>query len=235
MIDYNSAWAQWGDMIKYSPAPFHRRRLILELISQVTFSSALDVGCGNGELLRAIDRAFPGKRLAGADVSDLVVEENRALFPHMEFHCVDLGTGAVDESFDLVVCTEVLEHVAAWRAGLANLRKMCNRELLLTVPSGRIFPIDQMVGHTQHFSAGQLGKALESAGFEVVTTWKWGFPFHSLYKHLINLRPAATLNGFAGGTYSRSQTVLGDLIRRLFYLNTRYWGRQLVISARVVS
>ena len=90
MIDYERGWTQWGDMIRYSPAPFHRRRLILELADEVPFESVLDVGCGNGELLLTLSRRRSLRRLVGMDIAASVIDENRRAFPSFEsFHLGD--------------------------------------------------------------------------------------------------------------------------------------------------
>src|SRR6185436_19663649 len=114
MTDYSAGWTRWGDMIRYSPAPFHRRRLILALAREVDFASAMDVGCGNATLLLALRRLRPGTSLVGLDIADSVIAEDRAAYPDVEFHQLDIGVSHLSARCDLVVCSEVLEHVADW-------------------------------------------------------------------------------------------------------------------------
>jgi SAM-dependent methyltransferase len=223
-------------MIRYSPAPFHRRRLILDLAKDLSFASVLDVGCGNGEVLLEFQRRHPGASLVGADVSALVVAENRARMPGMRFEQLDLGAGALEMKSDLVVCTEVVEHVEDWETALRNLRAMCSGHLILTVPTGRVFPIDRMVGHIRHFTAESLAQGLARAGFSCDLVWQWGFPFHTLYKSLINVAPDRTMDSFAGQEYGPLQKIVAAVIGSAFYLNLKHtpFGRQLVIRARAV-
>ena len=105
MTDYERGWTQWGDMIRYSPAPFHRRRLIMKLADEVPFESVLDVGCGNGELLLALSRRRPLRRLVGVDIAASVIDENRRTFPDFEFHHLDIGSGSLPLECDLVICS----------------------------------------------------------------------------------------------------------------------------------
>lgn len=220
-------------MIRHSPAPFHRRRLMLELAGGLSFDSVLDVGCGNGETLAAFRERHPRARLAGVDVSELVVAEDAAANPGITFRQLDIGASRLDESFDLVLCSEVIEHVDDWQGALRNLRAMCKRHLLLTVPAGPVFPIDRSVGHLRHFSPESLAPALRAAGFEPEIVWRWGFPFHTLYKSAINVFPDRSLQTFASGDYGAGQKVVAALVTASFYLNARdsRFGRQLVVRA----
>ncbi len=230
-VNYDVAWTQWGDMIKYSPAPFHRRRLILEMTRVLPYRSALDVGCGNGAMLRALAQQNKAERLVGVDISAHVVEVNRQNLP-FEFETLDVAASALAEKFDLVVCSEVVEHVANYQDALAHLHAMCSGWLILTVPSGKIYPIDRAMGHAQHFVAANLEQTLTRHGFIVEQLWQWGFPFHTFYKYVINLSPEASMNRFSRGTYTNNDKLFARVLTQLFYLNLKRWGTQLVICAR---
>ena len=234
MIDYDEGWAHWRDMIKYSPAPFHRRRLILKLANQICFKSVLDIGCGNGELLAALGRRRPGARVVGADISQRIISLNRANLPKFDFHQLDICSGYLSEQFDLVVCSEVLEHVPDWQKALWHLRRMCRRYLVLTVPSGKVFPIDRLMGHHRHFSPDELSEGLQRVGFEPERMWCWGFPFHTLYKHVINFSPESSVKRFSTGAYTATDRALACLLTGLFYLNLFRLGSQLIVRAHAV-
>ena len=112
---------------------------------------------------------------------------------------------------------------------------MCGRRLILTVPSGKVFPIDRMMGHHRHFSPAELLQALRQSGFEPERLWRWGFPFHTLYKHLINLSPELSVKRFSTGAYTSTDRMIAKLLTWLFHLNLCHLGVQLVVRARVVS
>ena len=232
--DYDSAWTRWGDMIKHSPAPFHRRRLILRLAGMSPFRSVLDVGCGNGEFLLSVGQSNHGFRVVGIDISEEVVRRNAEVIPWGTFHAMDIGERRLDESFDLVICSEVLEHVQDPNAALSNLRAMCSGRLIVTVPAGPIYSIDRAMGHVRHFTPGDIRSALDLAGFDVEVLWRWGFPFHVIYKHLINAFPESTMRRFAGRPYSRADRLLARFATILFYLNLRDFpvSNQIIACAR---
>jgi SAM-dependent methyltransferase len=230
-VDYDAGWGVWGDMIRHSPAPWHRRRQILHAAAGLSFESVLDAGCGIGETLAAFSERFPA-RLAGADLSPEVIEQNTRRLPSVRFHTLDLQTDCLDETFDLVVCSEVLEHCSDLPRAVAHLRRMTAGHLIVTVPAGPVFPIDRAMGHHAHLTPAGLTAALEAGGFAPLRVWRWGFPFHSLYKLAINVRPQSTLDGFAGGTYGPGQKALGLALRWLFHFNLLPWGWQLFALAR---
>jgi len=229
-VDYELGWDVWGDMIRYSPAPFHRRRVIVDIARGLDFENVLDVGCGNGETLAAFAQEFTAE-LAGVDLSEAVINANRERFPSATFERLDLERGSLGQKFDLVVCSEVLEHCDDQAAAAANLRAMTSGHLIASVPAGPVFPIDRAMGHHAHFTRKSLHGLLESAGFDVRFTRRWGFPFHSLYKTVINLSPEQTMHSFAGGSYGPAQRFTGNLLRYLFYLNARGAGWQLFALA----
>jgi len=230
--DYDAGWDRWGDMIKYSPAPVHRRRLIVKLARRTGFKSVLDVGCGSGELLRQFKASFDVERLAGVDLSSSVVESNRRAMPFAAFHALDVSTAKLPEQFDLVVCSEVIEHIVDYRLALRNIRDMCSAFLIVTVPAGKVFPIDRMMGHHRHFTAATLTDSLENSGFRVALLWQWGFPWHTAYKYLINVAPETSMRRFSGGGYSWSDKLVGRVLTTMFYLNLNRFGSQLIALAR---
>jgi len=92
--------------------------------------SLLDAGCGDGTLLRSIDRV-PLK--VGVDISytalGLVSSGHRVLasFEALPFH---------DKEFDLVMSTEVLEHLPdeVFEASCTEIQRIARRYVLISVP-----------------------------------------------------------------------------------------------------
>jgi O-antigen/teichoic acid export membrane protein/ubiquinone/menaquinone biosynthesis C-methylase UbiE len=79
--------------------------------------SILEVGCGSGVLLEHLKLQFPNTKMSGVDLSPIGVEmarqRLRAKNLEIEFRVADVETTKPfpDNSFDLVVCNEVLEHL----------------------------------------------------------------------------------------------------------------------------
>lgn len=229
----NDTVFRWSDAHKFSPAPRHRRRIISNIIARIDFESCLDAGCAQPYLLEELRKK--GKRVSGCDISEKVIEANRRDFPQIEFKAMDISCQGcpTDKKFDLVISSEVLEHVADWRSAVRNLALMSDRYLLLTVPSGKVHKMDRLVGHLRHYGSGDLKEELERNGFRVVFHKNWGMPFHSLYKNLINaLDYKRTYARFALRPYGFFKKAFSQLLYFLFYFNDIFAsGSQLFILA----
>lgn len=229
---YDVQTARWDDAHRWSPASRFRRKIILRLLRRLSFDSLVEVGCAQPYLLAEIARRFPGRHLAGADIAAPVIEQNARLFPFIEFSRVDIRTERLGRAYDVVICSEVLEHLDDHRGALRNLKSSGLGHLILTVPASPLFPIDRHVGHVRHFPGRTMEQALEAEGFRVLQSWQWGFPFHSLYKLIINSTdPDAFVPAFC--RYDFKKRLLSELIYGLFHLNLYRLGWQKVILARV--
>lgn len=100
----------------------------------------LDYGCGTGDQLTApLGRA--GHVIVGADLHEPSIAQARQRYaiPNLTFELSDLDAlRASGRTFDVIVCSEVLEHVDEPGAFLAALRSMLRDDgaLILTTPNG---------------------------------------------------------------------------------------------------
>lgn len=110
-------------------------RVLLAYAGETAADYTLDAGCGEGFTLDKLRRAKLGGQLAGFDASETAVKTGMQMFPDIR-----LATGNIyhikkkDKSFDLVICSEVLEHLENPGKALAELRRVSRNYLLLTVP-----------------------------------------------------------------------------------------------------
>jgi SAM-dependent methyltransferase len=103
-----------------------------------------DVGCGAGELLAAVAEAWPGAALYGVDFAASRLRTAAAGVPGgARLVDADLRTRLPfrDRVFDLVFCTEVLEHLPDPRRALRELRRVLapGGRLALSVPNATGF------------------------------------------------------------------------------------------------
>lgn len=232
IVDHDIGWKLWSDMVRYYPSGVHRRRLVADWVAPLAPATILDAGCGPGHMLDYLRRRVPSaQHLVGVDHSSVTVAENRRRLPWGRFETVDLGVAALPERFELVVCSEVLEHIPDGEAGLAHLVAMTGRYLMLTVPTGPLYPLEAGFGHFRHYVLDELVRAVEKHGLTVRRAEAWGFPFMTAFKATANLMPQQTMNTFGAGAWSWPKKAVGALLTGLFYLNVPRRGPQLLLLA----
>lgn len=203
--DYNRAtydriWSQMSDFIRYNPGARHRRRHVFQLLERCPFASLLDVGCGNGELLRLIDARWPGRRLAGAELSSAVLSQNQRALPSMSFFLANVEQDTLPTGYDVVLATEVIEHLddPAGAVGRLAAAVRPGGHLVITCPTGKVWPTEKHFGHVRHPTPADLAQWGQDAGLQVVELRVWGFPLYVLTKWAANVNPEAALQAFAG-------------------------------------
>lgn len=218
----------------YLPLPRHRRRIIFNLIKPLKFDNYVDVGCAQGDLIDALAKRFQVKGY-GCDISEEVVNASQQKLTQAEFRVLNISEETwPNKQFDLVVCSEVLEHIIKWEDAVKNLTSMTKRYLLITVPGGKLRKTDKMVGHYRHFQGDELIAVLNKNAFTPIKVIRHGFPVHSIYKWLINLlMPEKLYHSFHHKKqYSVFKKMIAHLLYGLFFINYFFTsGSQLYILA----
>jgi len=128
----------------------------------------LDVGCGNGGLLRSFSALRPGWELSGTELD----ERNRATVLAIP-GVVGFHTGTIDEltgQFDAISMLHVLEHIPDPARFLRSVRDRLDPGglLLVEVPDFSQNPFELLIAdHCTHFTQDRLVALLASAGFRV--------------------------------------------------------------------
>jgi ubiquinone/menaquinone biosynthesis C-methylase UbiE len=133
----------------------------------------LDVGCGEGHHMRSVTESHPEAVLTGIDVADATW---LALWHREQEGSVSTADATalpfVDGAFDLVLALEVLEHLTDPRAALAEIARVANDVVVISVPwepvwragnllRGRyITDLGNTPGHLQHFTRRKLLRAI---------------------------------------------------------------------------
>lgn len=91
-------------------------------------SAVLDVGCGDGRLIAALEREglLAGRRVIGLDASATAIGRARAWLPGVDWRIDDatrLET-VPDGEIDLAICNQVIEHVSDDGQALRELRRV---------------------------------------------------------------------------------------------------------------
>lgn len=226
------------DYWRWMAAPRARARQVLAALGESAPATVVDLGCGDGTLLRDIGRRFPVAARAGVDLAAARIAENRRNDSTIDWLAFDLdGEVPVPApwrgKFDAVVACEVIEHIESPRRLLEHARSLASpaARLIVTTQSGPVRATERRVGHRRHFTAEDMRDLLASSGWRPERVWNAGFPFHDWSKRLANLFPAAALGFFGQGTYSLPQKAVCAVLRGLFGFNSNQRGAQLYAVA----
>jgi SAM-dependent methyltransferase len=138
--------------------------------------SLLDVGCGRGAVLAALAPRLPGaRRLLGCDVSAHPIAMGAGGHdPRIELR---QGEPPDDETFDLLLCIDVLEHVEDYIGFLRGLRGTATH-MVLHIPldasaqsvlrAEPLLDLRRRSGHLHYFTRDTALATLETAGYELI-------------------------------------------------------------------
>lgn len=107
--------------------PYFKQALIEHYDQEISRVRLLDIGCGGGVLTE--EYALMGCQVTGIDVSakSISVAETHAAANRLPIK-YKIGSGTQlpfeDQSFDVVSCCDVLEHITDWRMVIAETRRV---------------------------------------------------------------------------------------------------------------
>ena len=128
--------------------------VMLKKAKNLSPTTVLDVGCGEGFTLLRLKKENIGHKLSGIDNSEQAIAYANKNYPDIEIKKGDVyKLPYKDNSFDLVLCMEVLEHLDEPLVALEELRRVTKKYVLLSVPNEPVFTI-------QRFLRGQNMKKL---------------------------------------------------------------------------
>jgi ubiquinone/menaquinone biosynthesis C-methylase UbiE len=149
-------------------------RSVVSLSERATPASILEVGCGEGQLIAHLREQLPTvNRWCACDVSLAKLLPNR----NPAIHFKEGSAYALpydDQSFDLVVCCEVLEHLEFPERALNELCRVSSRYVLVSTPREPLWRLLNLLrfayvcrlgntpGHIQHYSRRSLTTLLET-------------------------------------------------------------------------
>ncbi len=153
----------------------------------------LEAGCGEGNVIGHIKEYISGLG-SGADfgftafdISEQLIDYNMAKYPdvtffsHNIYETIDASYLTASGCFNLIICSEVLEHLEEPGAAVKNLMKYGDRfifsvpneptwRILNTVRGKYLKELGNTPGHIQHFSIKSFEKMLKSCGLRIVET-----------------------------------------------------------------
>lgn len=141
--------------------------------------NAFEIGCGEGYLTRYIDEM--GINIHGADVSTKVIEVAKKKYPHLKFSvCSIYDLSDNIEKHDMIIASEVLEHLEQPSLALEEIKKSTKKYIILSVPNEPFFRLANIFrlkylnrlgntpGHINNWSKKEFQSLIESAGLKVL-------------------------------------------------------------------
>lgn len=156
----------------------HRRTLVRRLLPKGLTGPILDAGCGDGALSLELERATGVAQVVGMDLSVRRAERARGKIVGVHF-----ASGSIydlpfpDDAFELVLCTDLLEHLDDPHAAFRELARVSRRYVLISVPYA--IRIEKtlcphcgkdyfLYGHQHSFGRDGVSAMAEQAGSRVV-------------------------------------------------------------------
>lgn len=132
----------------------------------------LDVGCGEGFTSAVLKKYFGDSlRITGLDHNAEAVKQARNMCPAADFIVGSVYDLRFDHGeFDIVLCSEVLEHLTEPEKALREFLRVAGHSVVLSVPNEPFFRLGNMLAlknvsrfgnppdHIQHWSAGGFVK-----------------------------------------------------------------------------
>lgn len=167
---------------------WHNRKLsqILKLLPKEKYHrqtlKILDVGCSSAVLTAEIAKVLPKSKVTGLDSYKEAVVFARKKYPHISFVVADAHRIPFkNKVFDIVVCTETLEHVLDPKLVLSEIKRVLKKDgqAIISMDSGSIlfraiwFFWTKTKGrvwenaHLHEFNAKLLENSIKQAGFKI--------------------------------------------------------------------
>ena len=145
----------------------------------------LEVGCGLGYFSK---KAFTlGARVTGIDVGENLINKSKQKVPQGKFFVASISNLPFkDETFDMVLCTEVIEHVENQNKGFKEIYRVLKTDglFVITTPNKifkTLFDFLSLVGirpyhgHEKWFYSWQFKKILTKTGWRIIKKYYFNF------------------------------------------------------------
>jgi 2-polyprenyl-3-methyl-5-hydroxy-6-metoxy-1,4-benzoquinol methylase len=156
-------------------------KYLIKEVKELSPQSILDVGCGEGFTLNKLKENGVASKLEGVDFLHAAVEIGSKVHPDLHLkqgNIYDLPYK--DNAFDVVLCTEVLEHLENPEKALKELKRVTKKYCIISVPNEPWFMLGNFfrgknlsrwgndIEHINHWTPAGIRK-LVGTEFEVLS------------------------------------------------------------------
>ncbi len=157
---------------------FNKR--LIALITESKAGSILDAGCGEGFTLSLLKRSKLGKKLVGIDFEDDALKLAQKINPLLNISKASIyDLPYKNNEFDLVICSEVLEHLTDPVKAISEIVRVSKKYVLISVPNEPYFMLANFLRgkylshwgnhpeHINHWTSSAIKLFAESHGLKV--------------------------------------------------------------------
>ena len=147
---------------------------IYNMLNKIEFSSVYEAGCGEGHVIEFVLSKYKPDRAGVSDLSEKKIKEAAEMLgKNVETEVASIYEIPLeDNSYELVIASEVLEHLDDPSRALRELERISSRYVLVSVPREPIWRVlnfcrgkymksfGNTPGHIQHWSISSFKKFL---------------------------------------------------------------------------
>lgn len=144
-----------------------------KILKPIKYKRVYEIGCGEGYVSNYINNIKKIDKYTATDVSEKVIEKAKGMFNNIEFKTDSIyDISLLDNSVDLVVCCEVLEHIEDVPKALNEIFRVTKKYVLLSVPNEPIWRVCNVLrgkylkdfgntpGHINHWNEKEFKKII---------------------------------------------------------------------------
>lgn len=151
----------------------------------------LDAGCGEGFITRIVKDRIPDSQIIGVEYATEAFEVAQRLNPDITFCQGNIyNLDFEDNTFDLVICTEVLEHLDRPDKAVKEIIRVASKGVIITVPNEPWFCLGNLLvlknvkrlgnpeDHINHWTSINFRKFILSDNDELLFSFGKSFPWN---------------------------------------------------------
>ncbi len=217
-------------------------RLILNIVEPYLANrkKILDIGCGAGTLSLYIAN-YDNHIIKGIDISPKAISacktsaQKLGLIQNTRFQVGNFLKTRIKEDFDLILCTEIIEHLPKDNIAIKKIFNYLkpNGLVIITVPSIKaplyktnfVKKFDKKVGHLKRYDEKELKSLLKKIGFKILEIHHTEGPFRNfLFISPLGKIPLKFANRFE---------IISDLFTFIDNISLKLFGSsQIIIVAQ---
>jgi len=142
---------------------------IKNILTGLEFSNLVDIGCGEGVVLKMLEKYVCNKNCIGIDIDPSNIKLSKGNAPFCKYKIGNIYNLPFNEnSFEIVMCLEVLEHLEKPEKALSELYRVNSKYVIISVPREPVWRVLNMArgkywkdlgnthGHINHYNSKEI-------------------------------------------------------------------------------